>query len=105
MTDTTTAEKIIAQIASIARNVGWGAGEPAMEIAGGIVSWLSARPDQIDRFMTEGGDMFVNGEINATDGDLTWLSTDGRMMDREKYQTAIRLATAGDDRATQQGEV
>lgn len=101
MTDTTnekqghaaSPQRVVGVIAHIAATVGWQAGEPGMEIAGGIVSWLAANPDQIDRFMTEGGEMFVNGEIDACRGALTWRDTNGAMQNRASYEAAITQAT------------
>lgn len=89
------ARQIIAVIADIANIVGWQAGEAGADIAGGIVSWLAANPDQIDRFMVEGGDMFINGEIKGEAGALTWRTADGRIMDRETFEAAILRAKEG----------
>lgn len=82
--------RIVALIANIAATVGWQAGEPGCDIAGGIVSWLAANPDQIERFMTEGGAMMVDGTIKAEQGLLTWRAVNGEMMNRDTFN--IRVA-------------
>lgn len=84
------ARQIIAVIAEIANIVGWQAGEAGADIAGGIVSWLAAHPDQIDTFLTHGGEMFIDRTIKPEEGLLTWRAANGEMMNRDLYKLRIQ---------------
>ena len=81
----TAAAHVVTQIAGVAAGLGWHAGEPAMEIAGGIVSFLANHPDQLERFMREGGEMMIDGTIKAEEGALTWRAASGEMMTADEY--------------------
>ncbi len=89
------AAAFVLTVAEIANTVGWQAGEPGMEIAGGIVSYLAAHPDDLDQFMIEGGEMFVSGRIDATKGALTWRGLNGNMMDAARYAAAVAANKEG----------
>ncbi|MDW9808615.1 hypothetical protein GOA93_06160 [Sinorhizobium meliloti] len=71
---------LIEKIAQVANAVGWQAGEPAMELAGQIVSVLAANPEHIDRFMSEGAELFLDGTFNAENGCLTYRSMGGDIL-------------------------
>lgn len=79
------AGRVVTQIAGVAAGLGWQAGEPAMEIAGGIVSYLANHPEQLERFMREGGEMMIDGTIKAEEGALTWRAVTGEMMNAAEY--------------------
>lgn len=70
----------IEKIAQIASAVGFQAGEPALEAAGQIVSVLAANPEQIDRFMREGSELFIDGTFNPENGSLTYRSIGGDIL-------------------------
>lgn len=72
--------ELVEKIAQVANAVGWQAGEPAMELAGQIVSVLAANPEHIDRFMSEGAELFLDGTLNAENGCLTYRSMSGDIL-------------------------
>lgn len=74
------AADIIHKIASISAAVGWQSGEPAMEMAGLIVSVLHANPEHIERFMAEGGELILDGTVRAENGSLTYRAISGEML-------------------------
>ncbi|WP_284778524.1 hypothetical protein [Agrobacterium sp. lyk4-40-TYG-31] len=53
----------IRRVAEVTTVVGFQAGEPAMELAGQIVSVLAAHPEQTDRFIADGSELFVDGTL------------------------------------------
>lgn len=71
------ATALIQKIAEVASAVGWQANEPAMELAGQIVSVLAAHPEHIDRFMAEGTELFLDGTFNIENGSLTYRALNG----------------------------
>jgi hypothetical protein len=71
---------LIAKIAETANGVGFQAGEPAMELAGQIVSVLAAHPEHIDRFMVEGTELFLDGTFNIENGSLTYRALNGSIL-------------------------
>ncbi|MFT2211465.1 hypothetical protein ACLJYM_06220 [Rhizobium giardinii] len=73
-------EALIQKIAQIASAVGWQAGEPAMEIAGMIVSALAANPEHIDRFMAEGTELLLDRTLNLENGSLTYRALNGSIL-------------------------
>lgn len=81
----------IAKIADCARVIGWQAGEPGMEIAGGIVSFLAAHPQHIDRFLKEPSAVMTDGTFDPHTGGLTWRAANGEMMDAETFAQRVRL--------------
>jgi hypothetical protein len=73
-------KELIEKIAQVSVAVGFQAGEPAMEIAGQIVSVLAANPENIDRFMAEGTELFLDGTFNAENGSLTYRAINGSIL-------------------------
>lgn len=74
------AADLVAKIAQIATAVGFQANEPAMEMAGQIVSILAANPEHIERFMTEGSELFLDGTFNHENGSLTYRAINGSIL-------------------------
>lgn len=72
--------ELVERIAQVANAVGWQADEPAMELAGQIVSVLAANPEQIERFMSGGAELFLDGTFNAENGCLTYRSIGGEIL-------------------------
>ena len=75
----TTAAEFIARCAQVANAVGWQAGVGASETAGHIVSVLAAHPEQIERFMAEGSELFIDGTMRPENGSLTYLARNGKV--------------------------
>lgn len=73
----TTALQFLNKVAEVATAVGAHAGVGAMELAGQIMSGLQAQPEQIDRFMVEGAELFIDGTLNIENGSLTYQSISG----------------------------
>lgn len=74
------AADVVAKIAQVATAVGLQANEPAMEMAGQIVSVLAANPEHIDRFMAEGSELFLDGTLNHENGSLTYRAINGSIL-------------------------
>lgn len=72
--------EMIARIAAVAAAVGFQSGVSATEIAGLIVSVLAAQPEQINRFMSEGTELFLDGTIRAEGGCLTYMAQNGSLL-------------------------
>lgn len=86
-----TPRQTIALIADCANVIGWQAGEPGMEIAGGIVSFLAAHPQHIDRFLKEPSAVMTDGTFDPHTGGLTWRAANGEMMNAETFTQRLRL--------------
>lgn len=71
---------LVAKIAQVATAVGFQANEPAMELAGQIVSILAANPEHIERFMVEGSGLFLDGTFNHEKGSLTYRAMSGSIL-------------------------
>ncbi|YP_010115375.1 hypothetical protein PBC5_gp58 [Sinorhizobium phage PBC5] len=71
---------VVKKIAKVATAVGFQAGEPAMELAGQIVSVLAANPEHIGRFMAEGSELFLDGTFNPENGSLAYRSIGGDIL-------------------------
>lgn len=71
---------LIKRIADVACAVGWQAGVGASETAGMIVSVLAQHPDQIERFMSEGTELMIDGTIAPELGCLTFFSKQGEIV-------------------------
>lgn len=84
-----TPEQVIAAIADCANAIGWGAGEPGMEIAGGIVAFLAAHPQHIDRFLRSPSEVMMDGTFDPHTGCLTWRTATGEIINREIYEQRI----------------
>lgn len=74
------AAALIRKISEVATAVGWQSGEPALEAAGQIVSVLAGAPDQIERFMAEGPELFIDGTFAPEKGTLTYRSIGGEIL-------------------------
>ncbi|MDR6189197.1 hypothetical protein QE372_001465 [Agrobacterium pusense] len=70
----------IAKAAQLATDLGWQAGEPASELAGQIISVLAAHPEHTDRFLEEGGELFIDGTFDTANGSLTYRSRGGDIL-------------------------
>lgn len=70
----------IAKAAQLATDLGWQAGVPASELAGQIISVLAAHPEQTDRFLEEGGELFIDGTFDTANGSLTYRSQGGDIL-------------------------
>ena len=86
-----TAQQVIEKIAQVATAVGWQAGVGASETAGMFVSCLAERPDLIDRFMTEGAGLLVDGEIDAGKGCLTFYNTKGDITTPQELRMSCQV--------------
>lgn len=86
-----TPEQIIEHIAKVAKAVGWQACVGASETAGMIVSCLAAKPELVQRFLTEGSGLLVSGEIAPEHGCLTFHRLDGDVTTPDELRMA-RLA-------------
>jgi hypothetical protein len=87
-----TPEQVIALIADVANVISWQAGEPGMEIAAGIVSFLAAHPEHIDQFLTDPNEVMIGGAFDPHTGCLTWRTVKGEIINAAIY--AERLAEA-----------
>lgn len=67
-------------VAGVSTNVGFHAGEPAMELAGQIISVLAAHPEHTERFIEEGGELFIDGTLAHENGSLTYRSMGGDIL-------------------------
>lgn len=87
----TSAPEILSRIAEVAAAVGFQAGEPAMELAGQIVSVLAGQPEHIERFMEQGTGLFLDGTFGIENGTLTYRAINGQILSpsviREKKGT------------------
>jgi hypothetical protein len=76
----TTAKEFLDRVHEIATVVGWQAGVGGVETAGQIISCLYANPEAIDRFMTEGAELILDGTISAENGSLTYHASNGKVV-------------------------
>lgn len=83
-----TAAEAIQKIAEASEAVGFGAGEPATEIAGHLVSFLAANPVHIDRFMREGQELMIDGTFTFDQGNLTYRALDGTIRHPDELRAA-----------------
>lgn len=74
------ATSIIRRIADVAAAVGFQAGEPAMELAGQIVSVLAANPEHVDRFIHQGAELFLDGTMQVANGCLPYRAVNGAIV-------------------------
>lgn len=81
-----TPEQVIARIAEVANTVGWQAGIGGSETAGMIVSCLAKRPELIERFLKEGSELIIEGEIGPENGCLTFHRKDGKVTTPEQLR-------------------
>jgi hypothetical protein len=96
----TTAPEFIAHLTTVAKVVEAGAGVGGVEIAGGILSYLSAHPDRLPAFMAEGFDA-LPAEF-WMHGALAWTSVKGELVSpawARRAATIAALAQPKDPRA------
>lgn len=74
------AADIVKRIAEVATATGAMAGEPAIELAGQIISVLAVHPEHIDRFMAEGSELFIDGTFNPEHGSMTYRANSGAIL-------------------------
>jgi hypothetical protein len=74
------AEELLAQIASLASAIAYQSGTPSSELAGQMVSVLARDPTLIDRFMTDGSEMFLEGVFRPEVGCLSWYGQHGQIV-------------------------
>lgn len=87
----TTALDFLNKVATVAHQVGFHAGVGGMELAGQIISCLHAQPEQIDRFMAEGAELFLDGTFEVAKGSLTYQSIGNGL--QSPTETRRRLGT------------
>jgi hypothetical protein len=86
------ATPVVLRIAEVARAVGWQANVGGMETAGVIVSSLAERPELIERFLAEGTELMLAGEIAAEKGSLTFHRvSDGKVTTPQELRSAITV--------------
>jgi hypothetical protein len=73
-------QDIIRHIATVATRIGDRAGEPAMELAGQIISVLAANPEMTGDFMTHGAELFIDGRMNVEHGCLPYRAINGTIV-------------------------
>lgn len=76
----TTAKEFLDKVAEVSAAVGWQAGVGAVETAGQIISCLYVNPGELERFMTEGSELILDGTVSAQNGSLTYYAGDGRVV-------------------------
>ncbi len=67
-------------VAEVSTNFGFHAGEPAMEMAGQIISVLAAHPEHTERFLEEGGELVLDGTFATENGSITYRSQRGDIL-------------------------
>ena len=77
---TSAVNNFIKCVAEVSTNVGLHADEPAMEMAGQIISVLAAHPEHTERFIEEGGELFIDGTLAHENGSLTYRSLGGDIL-------------------------
>lgn len=80
--------QVVAHIGQVAEAVAWQAGVGASETAGMIISCLVAKPELIERFLTEGSGLLVSGEIGPDQGCMTFHRMDGKVTTPEELRMA-----------------
>jgi hypothetical protein len=88
---THSAEDFIKHCARVAEAVGWQAGVGASETAGHIVSVLAAHPEHLERFMTEGSELFIDGTMRPENGSLNYLARNGEITSPRVLREALGI--------------
>lgn len=83
-----TATDLLNKLAEVSAAVGFGAGEPATEIAGHFVSFLAANPVHIERFMQDAHEMVIDGTFTYDKGNLTYRAQDGTIRHPDELRAA-----------------
>jgi hypothetical protein len=86
-----TAQEIVAKIAEVSTAVGWQSGTGGCELAGMIVSSLAARPELIDRFMTDGAGLMIDRELDWSKGCLTFHNTKGDITTPQELRMSCQV--------------
>lgn len=81
-----TPRDVIRRIADAANSIAWQAGVGGMETAGGIVSFLAANPQHIDKFMADGSVIDLPADWHRN-GCLTWHGMDGKLHQPGEQET------------------
>lgn len=76
----------VKRISDVASAVAAQAGVGASETAGLIVSVLAANPEQTERFMAEGSELFIDGTIRPENGCLTHMAMNGQVVSPTKLR-------------------
>lgn len=102
---TYSAAEIILHIAELSKVIAFQSGTSSSELAGQMLSALAANPKLIDRFMVEGGEMFLQDELGPEKGVLSWYGRNGQIVTpefmrrylkvRKLERDAVSAATAG----------
>jgi len=82
------AAELLNKLAEVSAAVGFGAGEPATEIAGHFVSFLAANPVHIERFMRDAHEMVIDGTFTYDQGNLTYRAQDGTIRHPDELRAA-----------------
>lgn len=80
------ASDFIRRVAEVANAVGWQAGVGATETAGQIISVLAIHPEHLERFMTEGAELFIDGTFSPENGSMTYLAMNGQITSPSKLR-------------------
>lgn len=67
----------IQKVKDVAAMTGMLSGTGAMELAGMILSSLAANPENLERFMTEGTELLIDGTIGYENGCLSFMAING----------------------------
>lgn len=70
---------LVKVIAENSHNWSMKTGMPGIEVAGHVLSFLSANPDQIERYISEGNELFIDGTITFFNGCLSFACVDGKV--------------------------
>jgi hypothetical protein len=81
-----TAEAIINRIAECAAALGNSTGEPAVELAGQMISVLAVNPQHIERFMAEGNELWLDGTFDVANSSLTYRTMDDRILSPSDFR-------------------
>lgn len=89
--DIETAIAVIKRIAEVAHAVGWQANVGASEMAGQFVSVLARHPELVEKFMRDGAGCFLEEEMGAERGCLTFYAKSGRITTPEELHVARQV--------------
>lgn len=70
---------VLQKIVQVADAVGRQSGTPSAELAGTIVGHLACHPEDVDRFLREGSELFIDGTIAYETSGLSYLCGDGEI--------------------------
>lgn len=75
----TEAQETIRRIAEVADAISWQSGVGGMELAGQIVSVLARHPELVERFLSGGSELMLEGLLGAERGCLTFYNMKGEV--------------------------